>query len=115
MNKTKFAVFGMMIVAIMSQMCIDAGPSQDNTSFRVQQGIRQTTAHQRTQAASRGSSSQKNPQAEYGRGIKKHRENLNKSLQRQHGRGPCKGVRCQTAPVASSAPTASSSSYSSED
>lgn len=113
MNKTKLAVFGILIVTIMCWMAIDAGPYDttvnDNTTFRVHQGVRASTAHQRTQAAS-GKSSQR----EYGRVSQRSR---GRGGQYQYGNRPCKGDRCASAAPTPAPKTSaySSSSYYDEN
>ena len=106
MNKTKLAVFCILVVVIMCQMALDAGPSDrpDNTSFRVV-NTTQRSAHQRTQASSRsGGMAQQSQQQGRTRG----RRNEG---QYQYGNRPCKGDRCPSANVNTNAPAPKSSAY----
>jgi hypothetical protein len=116
MNKTKLAVFCLILAIIMWQMCIDAAPGQDNTSFRVV-NTTQRSAFQRTQAASRGRGSgamaqQGQQQGRTFREDRSHRGNK----RNEGGARRCRGDKC---PIASTAGKASApsnvSAYELED
>lgn len=114
MNKTKLAVFCIILAIILWQMYINAAPAQDNASFRVV-NTTQRSAQQRNQAASRsGRVTQQGEQQQ--RRNRRGDVSYRGGRRNEGGVRPCRGDKCPVASTTSKASESSNvSAWESED